>query len=89
MKKLSFLLLALCLLLQIAFPSKSFCQSRTRIAIIGLNHDHVWGLLHDIANTPEADLVAIAENRQELVEKAKSQVPATVKFYSDYVQMLD
>ena len=89
MKKLLFLLVASGFLLRIAFPPESFAESRTRIAIIGLNHDHVWGLLHDIANEPEADLVAIAETRPELVEKAKSQVPASVKFYSDYVQMLD
>jgi predicted dehydrogenase len=62
---------------------------RTRIAIVGLDHDHVWGLLHDIAQTPEADLVAIADPHAELVERAKAQVPSSVKFYADYVKMLD
>src|SRR5436190_2093242 len=64
-------------------------HSRTRIAIVGLDHDHVWGLLKDIANEPQAELVAIAEANPGLVEKAKAQVPATIRFYPNYVQMLD
>jgi predicted dehydrogenase len=64
-------------------------QAKTRIAIVGLDHDHVWGLLHDVAGEPDADLVAIAEPNPELVSKAKSQVPTTVRFYDDYVRMLD
>ncbi len=63
--------------------------TKTRIAIIGLDHDHVWGLLKDIAGEPDADLIAIADPHPELVSKAKAQVSATVKFYSDYVRMLD
>ena len=62
---------------------------KTRIAIAGLDHDHVWGLLKDIANEPQAELVAIADPRPELIDKAKSQVPTSVRFYSDYIQMLD
>ncbi len=62
---------------------------KTRLAIIGLDHDHVWGLLKDVAGEPEAELVAVAEPRPELVARAKSRVPASVKFYSNYVQMLD
>src|SRR5206468_3103796 len=38
---------------------------------------------------PEAELVAIAETQTALVKKAESQVPASVKFYSGYVKMLD
>src|SRR6266446_4987190 len=64
-------------------------ETKTRIAIIGLDHDHVWGLLKDIAGEPEAELVAIADPHPELVSRAKAQVPATTKFYSNYVQMLD
>src|SRR5229473_7476238 len=64
-------------------------ETKTRIAIIGLDHDHVWGLLKDIAGEPEAELIAIADPHPELVSKAKAQVPAAVKFYSGYVQMLD
>jgi len=63
--------------------------AKTRLAIVGLDHDHVWGLLQDIAKEPEAELVAIADPHPELVDKAKKQVPVTVTFYSDYVKMLD
>src|SRR5712691_5805165 len=44
---------------------------KTRLAVVGLDHDHVWGLLKDIAGEPDG----------ELVERAKSLVPASVKFY--------
>jgi len=63
--------------------------TKTKLAVVGLDHDHVWGLLKDIAKEPNAQLVAIADPHQELVEKAKKQVPADVKFFSDYVKMLD
>src|SRR5690348_15999919 len=64
-------------------------QARVRVAVMGLDHDHVWGILHDILTEPEAELVAIAESHPELVAKAKAQVPPTVQFHSDYVRMLD
>jgi predicted dehydrogenase len=70
-------------------PSHIAAQTRTRLAIVGLDHDHVWGLLKIIANEPEAELVAIADVHTELLEKAKATVPAGVKFYADYIQMLD
>jgi predicted dehydrogenase len=63
--------------------------AKTRIAVVGLDHDHVWSLLKDIGKEPLAELVAIADADPALVGKAKKQVPETVKFYSDYVQMLD
>jgi predicted dehydrogenase len=63
--------------------------AKTRLAIVGLDHDHVWGLLPDILKQPDATLVAIADPHPELVAKAKRRVPASVKFYSDYVKMLD
>jgi predicted dehydrogenase len=70
-----------------AFPAPD--DAKTRLAIIGLDHDHVWGLLKDIAGEPNAELVAIADVHPALVDRAKSRVPASVKFYSDYVKMLD
>jgi predicted dehydrogenase len=64
-------------------------ETKTRLAIIGLDHDHVWGLLRDLAGEPTAELIAIADDHQPLVEQAKTKVPPTVKFYSDYLKMLD
>ena len=77
-----------------AFPllhaqTKDTADRKTKLAIIGLDHDHVWGLLRDLAGEPNAELVAIADNHQPLVDQAKTKVPPTVKFYSDYVKMLD
>jgi scyllo-inositol 2-dehydrogenase (NADP+) len=62
---------------------------KTRLAVVGLDHDHVWGLLEDIVKEPDAELVAIADPHPELVERARKRVPASVRFFSDYVKMLD
>jgi predicted dehydrogenase len=63
--------------------------AKTRLAVVGLDHDHVWSLLKDIAGEPSAELVAIAEADPALVSRAQKEVPASVKFYADYVAMLD
>jgi predicted dehydrogenase len=63
--------------------------AKTRLAVIGLDHDHVWSLLKDIAGEPSAELVAIAESDPALVSRAQKDAPASVKFYADYVAMLD
>lgn len=76
-------------LLLMSWPAGAQTTSKTKLAVVGLDHDHVWGLLKNIAKEPEAELVAIADPHPELVEKARKQVPARVKFYSDYVKMLD
>ena len=62
---------------------------KTKLAIVGLDHDHVWGLLKDLTEEPSAELVAIADGHPELVDRAKTKVSANVKFYSDFVKMLD
>ena len=82
-------------ILSLAIFASSVCgqssssAAKTRLDVIGLDHDHVWGLLKDLAGEPNAELVAIADTHPELVDRAKKQVPAGVKFYSDYVQMLN
>src|SRR5260370_22625988 len=62
--------------------------TKTRIAIVGLDHDHVWSLLKDISQEPDAELVAIAEADTALRSQAKREGPPTVTFFSDYLQML-
>src|ERR1051326_9322176 len=64
-------------------------DKKVRFAVIGLDHDHVWSLLKDMAQEPQAELVAIAEGDASLVDRAKEEVPSSVRFFSDYVQMLD
>jgi predicted dehydrogenase len=84
-------LLALAFILLLA-PAGAMAQANSgpvRLAIVGLDHDHVWGILRDIAQVPQAKLAAIAEPQPALVLKAKSRVPDSVKFYPDYVTMLD
>jgi predicted dehydrogenase len=82
------------LILAVAFSSFSALAqntsgAKTRLAIVGLDHDHVWGLLHDILSESDAELVAVADPHPELVARAKARVPASVAFYDDYVKMLD
>jgi predicted dehydrogenase len=70
-------------------PPPLAAQARTRLAIVGLDHDHVWGILKLIAGEPDGELVAIADTHPELIQKAKERVPKSVKFFSNYVAMLD
>jgi len=69
--------------------SQSAANAKVRLAIVGLNHDHVWGILKDIAGEKGAELIAIAESDSALVSRAKGRVPASVKFFDDFVKMLD
>jgi predicted dehydrogenase len=85
MKKLSFLILILILGTSIGLAQ----AAKTRFAIVGLDHDHVWGRMKTLLKTPDAELVAIADTHPELIEKAKTRVPPGVKFFSDYTEMLD
>jgi predicted dehydrogenase len=78
----------------LAFAGMTVAQNagagtKTRLAVVGLDHDHVWSLLKSVAGEPLAELVAIAETDPALVARAQKSVPAGVKFYSDYVAMLD
>lgn len=67
-----------------------FAQAaKIRFAIVGLDHDHVWGRMTTLLNTPGAELVAIADTHPELIAKAQARVPASVKFFSDDTEMLD
>jgi len=72
-----------------AAKSRVAAREKTRLAVVGLDHDHVWELLKYMAAEPEAELVAIADQHPALVQQAKAQVPASVKFYSDFIQMMD
>jgi predicted dehydrogenase len=67
----------------------SSAGAKTRLAVVGLDHDHVWSLLKDIAGEPAAELTGIAEPDPVLASQARKQVPPNVKFYKDYVAMLD
>jgi predicted dehydrogenase len=85
MKKLFFLVLLFSLGVSMGFAQ----AAKTRFAIVGLDHDHVWGRMTTLLKTPDAELVAISDTHPELIEKAKARVPARVKFFSDYTEMLE
>lgn len=79
----------LCMAANIVEAQGSAAGTKTRLAVIGLDHDHVWSLLKDMANEPSAELVGIAETDPALVSRAQKTVPPSVKVYGDYVAMLD
>jgi predicted dehydrogenase len=84
-----FALLALLAAANVSEAQSVSGTAKTRLAVVGLDHDHVWSLLKDIAGESSAELVAIAETDAGLVSKAQKEVPASVKFYADYMEMLD
>ena len=85
MKKLSFLVLLFSLGVSMGFAQ----AAKTRFAVVGLDHDHVWGRMKTLLATPDTELVAIWDTHPELIEKAKTRVPSSVKYFSDYPEMLD
>lgn len=92
MQKACLFVVMWCCLIPVAAAGQPAARGETqkiRLAVIGLDHDHVWGILKTIADEPGAELVAIADPHPELVEKARGRVPGSVQFYSDYVKMLD
>ncbi len=46
--------------------------TRVRVGVLGLSHDHVWGNLDLLVRHPNAVLVAAADGRSELREKARA-----------------
>ena len=79
----------LSLALGIASPFAAQGAEKTRVAIVGLDHDHVWGILETLAKEPDAQLVGIYDDHPDLVKKAMDKVPHNIIFYNDYVKMLD
>lgn len=59
------------------------------IALVGLRHSHTWGHLERLARPSPAKLIAIAESEPELVAEARKVTSPEVRYFSDYVAMLD
>ena len=85
MKKLFLLIFLFSLGISLGFAQ----AAKTRFAVVGLDHDHVWGRMKTLLDNPDAELVAIWDTHPELIEKAKTRVPASVKYFNDYTEMLD
>ena len=62
---------------------------KTRLAQIGLGLDGAWSWMKDAQAEPDAELVAVADPRPELIERAKGATQPGTRFHSDYVRMLD
>lgn len=54
-------------------PSASAQNSHIRVAVVGLNHDHIRGFLHNLPSHPEVELVGISEPDAALRQKYASQ----------------
>src|SRR5258707_13628345 len=49
--------------------------AKTRLAVVGLDQDHVWSLLKDIGGEPSAEFVAIAESDSALGSMGQKEWP--------------
>lgn len=63
--------------------------AQEKIAVIGLNHSHVWGHLGKMVKGDVARLVGIAETNQDLIAEAKKIGAADNLFRPDAAKMLD
>ena len=62
---------------------------KTRLVHLGLELDGAWAFLKDASNNPDAEVVGIADPDQEKIDRARKLFPSGVRFYRDYVKMLD
>jgi predicted dehydrogenase len=61
--------------------------TKVRVGVLGLSHDHVWENLDALVKHPNATLVAAADIRSELREKARAY--GCEQLYEDPQQLLD
>jgi len=58
-----------------------------RVGVLGLTHDHVWENLDALVRHPNAALIAVADSRSELREKARAY--GCDQLYADPEQLLN
>jgi predicted dehydrogenase len=63
--------------------------AKIRLALTSLEHDHAWWTIQHILEEPHAELVAVADPRQHLIEKARGKGYPGVRWYSLLEEMLD
>src|SRR5260370_2827741 len=78
--------LALLSAINVSAAQSGTTAGKTRLAVGGLDHDHVWSLLKDIAGEPAAALGSIAESHPTLVRPAQQGGPHSRKVYSDHLK---
>ena len=62
--------------------------AKLRLGVIGLVHDHIWGLLNQVKELDDAEVVAVADPNEPLREKACAN-HGLGKFYDDCREMID
>ena len=58
-----------------------------RIGVIGLTHDHIWGNLENIASLENAQLAAVADPNQPLLDRVAKDYGCVT--YTDHQEMAD
>ena len=80
-------LLALFVFVALSITSSAKAQSpaHVRVAVVGLNHDHIRGFLHNLPSHPEIELVGISEPDASLRQKYASlfHLPNNLFFSSE------
>ena len=61
---------------------------KLRIGVLGLVHDHIWGVLNHLAEVDDAVLVGAADPHPELLQKFRERTGCT-KTYTVYDELLD
>ena len=62
-------------------------SEKTRIAALGLDHDHVWTVAAELLARSDAEIVAAADADPEL--RARAEAELGVPTYADHVELLD
>ena len=60
---------------------------RFRVGVVGLIHDHVWGNLEHLATMENAQLAAVADPHQPLLDRVRQQYGCPV--YESHEEMVD
>jgi glucose-fructose oxidoreductase len=81
----SFLALFVFVALSITSSAKAQSPAHVRVAVVGLNHDHIRGFLHNLPSHPEIELVGISEPDAALRQKYASllHLPNNLFFSSE------
>ncbi len=64
-------------------------EEKLRLGVVGLTHDHAWGIFRDLAKRTDVEVVGIAEKIPELQERARRVLARELAFYDDYQALLD
>jgi len=58
------------------------------VGIVGLSHDHIWGLLKDWLSLANVKVVGVAEHYEPLRERARKEFGVD-RFYDTYQELMD